>query len=302
MLICFVVMMIGIFLGPSTDKDDTDTKEKEPTQQADDSKEDDDDPTPEQDPELEPESVDERTELQEALKESLGGGSTLFYNTVRNDTTGNWRMLVYSSAENIVDHAVEYYNAYFESDDETHIAVNLGLGTTSIMNVYSGSMYIDVHEYIDKEEHDAKILGGGALLNSYTVDLSSGNIDDLSMVTGASGVTVDLRSIEESVIAAIPAEYNDGKWFDVSCDAYTDGEVSVTMQLDQKSSDEDAALSLAAQCFQIAKTSVESTGAEFGSCNIIVVNNGAPVGMFFTQDGKNFTSINEGKRTEIYLE
>lgn len=89
-------------------------------------------------------------------------------------------MLVFYSAENIVDHAVEYYNAYFSADDEIHIAVNLGLKTTSVMNVSGGVMYVSVHEYIDKEEHDAKVLGGGDLLKSYTVNLETGEIEDVS--------------------------------------------------------------------------------------------------------------------------
>ena len=100
--------------------------------------------------------------------------------SVRNDVTGKWRVLVFYSAENIVDHATEYYNTYFSSDDEIHIAVNLGLKTTSVMNVSGGVMSIGVHEYIDKEEHDAKVLGGGELLKSYTVNLETGETEDVS--------------------------------------------------------------------------------------------------------------------------
>ena len=117
-------------------------------------------------------------DAREALDDALGG--TTFYENVRNDVTGKWRVLVFYSAENIVDHATEYYNTYFSSDDEIHIAVNLGLKTTSVMNVSGGVMSIGVHEYIDKEEHDAKVLGGGELLKSYTVNLETGEIEDVS--------------------------------------------------------------------------------------------------------------------------
>lgn len=125
-----------------------------------------------------PAETEPEPDAREALDDALGG--TTFYENVRNDVTGKWRVLVFCSAENIVDHAVEYYNAYFSADDEIHIAVNLGLKTTSVMNVSGGVMYVSVHEYIDKEEHDAKVLGGGDLLKSYTVNLETGEIEDVS--------------------------------------------------------------------------------------------------------------------------
>ena len=125
-----------------------------------------------------PAETEPEPDAREALDDALGG--TTFYENVRNDVTGKWRVLVFYSAENIVDHAVEYYNAYFSADDEIHIAVNLGLKTTSVMNVSGGGMYVSVHEYIDKEEHDAKVLGGGDLLKSYTVNLETGEIEDVS--------------------------------------------------------------------------------------------------------------------------
>lgn len=125
-----------------------------------------------------PAETEPEPDAREALDDALGG--TTFYENVRNDVTGKWRVLVFYSAENIVDHAVEYYNAYFSADDEIHIAVNLGLKTTSVMNVSGGVMYVSVHEYIDKEEHDAKVLGGGDLLKSYTVNLETGETEDVS--------------------------------------------------------------------------------------------------------------------------
>lgn len=137
--------------------------------------------TPEESPlETKPEPNPESPELdaREALDDVLG--NTTFYKDVRNDVTGRWRVLVFYSSENIVDHALEYYNAYFSSDDEVHIAVNLGLNTTSSMTVGNGFMYIDVHEYIDGEEHDAKVLGSGQLLKSYMVNLETGETEDLS--------------------------------------------------------------------------------------------------------------------------
>ena len=102
-----------------------------------------------------PAETEPEPDAREALDDALGG--TTFYENVRNDVTGKWRVLVFYSAENIVDHAVEYYNAYFSADDEIHIAVNLGLKTTSVMNVSGGVMYVSVHEYIRSEEHTSEL-------------------------------------------------------------------------------------------------------------------------------------------------
>ncbi|MCI9457598.1 MAG: hypothetical protein HFE44_11580 [Oscillospiraceae bacterium] len=237
----------------------------------------------------------------DSLNEALGDPSALFYDNVQNDVTGNWRLMVYSSPETIVDHAVEYYNAYFESDKEIHWAVNQELKTTSCISVVLGDLHIDVHEYVDKEENDAKVLGGGKLLNSYIVNPSSGEIDNLSNVTGKSGESVSLESIKESIVALLPQEYRSGKWFDVSLNTGFDESVSVFIQIDQGSDDSDSALSLATEYFEIVKQEVENAGVTFDSFSMNVVNNGAPVGLFSTSDGKNFVSIANGKRTEISL-
>ncbi len=64
------------------------------------------------------------------------------------------------------------------------MVVNLGLKTTSALSVSNGIMYLDVHEYIDGEEHDAKVLGSGDLLKSYIIDINTGEIEDLSDADG----------------------------------------------------------------------------------------------------------------------
>lgn len=112
---------------------------------------------------------------------------------------------------------------------------------------------------------------------------------------------VNLRSLESAISDAIPQEYKSEKWFDVSCDELADEGISVIVQIDRGSGDSDAALAAAVQCFEISKTIVENSGATFATISVIVVNNGAPVGIFSTQDGKNFTSISDGKMAEISL-
>ena len=129
---------------------------------------------------------DERQTAKDDFNNSLGDTTPTFYKEVRNDTTGNWRLLVCYSSENMKDHIVDYYNAYAEADNEVHFIVNLYLKTTTVINNFSGELFVDVHEYIDKEETDAKVLGGGMLLESYTVNLSSGKVTELSSSSIAS--------------------------------------------------------------------------------------------------------------------
>ena len=110
-----------------------------------------------------------------------------------------------------------------------------------------------------------------------------------------------MESIKESIVALLPQEYRSGKWFDVSLNTGFDESVSVFIQIDQGSDDSDSALSLATEYFEIVKQEVENAGVTFDSFSMNVVNNGAPVGLFSTSDGKNFVSIANGKRTEISL-
>ena len=51
--------------------------------------------------------------LQEAFKEKIGGSGLTFYKSVPNDATGNWRVAVIYTSADMVENALDYYNAYF---------------------------------------------------------------------------------------------------------------------------------------------------------------------------------------------
>ncbi len=123
---------------------------------------------------------DPKEELQNHFSESIGGSSIRFSDSVRNDTTGRWRCTVLYTSEDMVKHALDYYHAYFSSDDELHFICNLNLKTTTAIAVVSGILYVDVHEYVENEEHDAKVLNSGKLLASYTVNTETGKIERLN--------------------------------------------------------------------------------------------------------------------------
>lgn len=112
---------------------------------------------------------------------------------------------------------------------------------------------------------------------------------------------LDLDALSAEILAAIPAAYQGSDWNNVTCDEGVDGFVFVIMQVDQKSDDTDAALALAAECYAVAREKVEGAGVTFDSVSVSVVNNGAALGIYATEDGKNFTLVSDGKRTEVSL-
>lgn len=87
---------------------------------------------------------------------------------VRNDKTGNWKITKISENINVEDYALSYYDLYME-DDEIHFIVNFNYSTTSNLSYMNGLLYLDIHEYVKKEERDASTLGSGMLLKSYVI-------------------------------------------------------------------------------------------------------------------------------------
>ena len=46
-------------------------------------------------------------------------------------------------------------------EGEVHFVINFNYKTTTVLNKMAGIFYVDVREYISKEEHDAAVLGSG---------------------------------------------------------------------------------------------------------------------------------------------
>lgn len=98
-------------------------------------------------------------------------------NDVRNDNTGNWRILKISENIDIEEYALSYADMYMK-DDEVHFIVNFNYHTTTWLNKMNGLLYVEIREYEDKEEHDAKVLGSGMILKSYVI-YPDGDIQEL---------------------------------------------------------------------------------------------------------------------------
>lgn len=158
-----VLFLIGIYLAP--------------TKPADEPKDDVDKVVENQQNEEE----EEPSEPEEPEETTLNGKHTLpsgmeflFVDNVRNDTTGRWRRAVTSDSYVPADYALEYYQQMFSSDDEIHAIWNATLKTTTRISASNGLLFVDTFEYVDGEEHDAKMLFTGTKLDSRIIDIATG--------------------------------------------------------------------------------------------------------------------------------
>lgn len=110
----------------------------------------------------------------------VDGISVTYYANVRNDTTGNWRLGVIYDSSDLNSYVVDYYNFFCRDDSEIHGIVNLGTETTvRISKVMSDTLEISVMEYVDGEEHDAKLLYSGDELERYWINMDTLEVDPI---------------------------------------------------------------------------------------------------------------------------
>lgn len=126
-----------------------------------------------------PETPSDSAEESEETDEDPLGFYVMFSDTYRNDVTGNWRLALIAENINIEEYALDYYKNYFKSDDEIHIVINFTLNTTTSIHVLGNLLDVTTMEYVDKEEHDAKIACSGTLLSEYHIDMKTGEIEKI---------------------------------------------------------------------------------------------------------------------------
>ena len=109
---------------------------------------------------------------------TISGITFNFSDSVRNDTTGKWKISLIADSATPDEYALNYYETLFSSDDEIHAIVNFSLNTTTKISVlYSGVLDVTVLEYVDGEEHDANELFSGMMLDEYWVHTDTGEIE-----------------------------------------------------------------------------------------------------------------------------
>lgn len=97
---------------------------------------------------------------------------------VRNDTTESWKKSTISESVDILEYLSSYKDLYM-SEGDTHWIINFSYNTTTRIYFTGGLLYIDITEYVNKEEHNADILGTGMLLGSYVI-YPDGDIEELN--------------------------------------------------------------------------------------------------------------------------
>lgn len=127
---------------------------------------------------------------------------------VRNDVTGNWRIATIAESIETQNYALDYYNKYFEGDEEIHAIVNFTYNTTSKISVMGNLLDVTIYEYVDKEEHDAKLLFSGMVLDEYFIDIDSGKILNAQETTSTKEVSPDsfVADVKDVIQGAISSK------------------------------------------------------------------------------------------------
>ena len=131
----------------------------------------------------EPETVEQ--EPTEKAEEPAAGkniddiGAYFSVSDVRNDVTGNWRISTIAENVDIQEYALSYYKEYFKDDKEIHAIVNFNYKTTTKISVIGNTRDVSIYDYVDGEEHDAKLLFSGTLLKEYSVNMDNGSIEEI---------------------------------------------------------------------------------------------------------------------------
>ena len=106
-------------------------------------------------------------------------GAYFSVSDVRNDVTGNWRISTIAENIDIQEYALSYYKEYFKDDKEIHAIVNFNYKTTTKISVIGNTLDVSIYDYVDGEEHDAKLLFSGTLLKEYSVNMDNGSIEEI---------------------------------------------------------------------------------------------------------------------------
>ena len=119
---------------------------------------------------------------------------------VRGDATGKWRYVLIYNKNTVNKFAVDYAKAYMQSGD-IHYIINFYLKTTSMLQLNNDILIVRTTEYVDKEELNASVIGGGLLLSDESYDMTNGQLFSVKSDESAGTVSAeDLISNIKKVI------------------------------------------------------------------------------------------------------
>ena len=176
-----MVILIGIF-GSSGDESKPKDNDTETIAEADD-----------QNSEIE--------ELKKELKDQYDVSEPSKF--VKGDATGDWRIVKVANGTAPSDYAVKYAKAYMK-DGDVHYIVNFSLNTTTQMRLNAGIVEAKTTEYVAKEEHDAKVIGGGMLYTDRFFDIDTG--EEITADADESKGTVESDELISAVETAIEGD------------------------------------------------------------------------------------------------
>ena len=132
----------------------------------------------------EPPTTVPETEAPETQAETIGEPAPNiefdYCGNVKNDKTGKWRLTKVNSTLDVTEYALYYYKNYFKSDDEIHAIINYSNDITIRISAISALGLLDVTTltHIQGEENDAAVLFGGDVINSYMINIKTGELVD----------------------------------------------------------------------------------------------------------------------------
>lgn len=127
----------------------------------------------------EPSTVSESSEISDDIPASVSGVDVTFASSINGDVTGNWRLARVATDKETQDYALDYYKAFFKSDDEIHWIVNFSNNTTASIKCMGDLLFVDTFDYVKGEELSAKDIGSGTLLSEYQITISTGDIEKI---------------------------------------------------------------------------------------------------------------------------
>ncbi len=108
--------------------------------------------------------------------QTVNGVSVAWFGAVRGDVTGNWYVCAIADSNPVDQYALDYYNAFFESDSEILGVWNATLNTMTKIAVVGGELNATTHEYVKGEEHDADLMYSGMVLTDNFYDMTTGEL------------------------------------------------------------------------------------------------------------------------------
>ena len=125
------------------------------------------------------------------------------------DNTGKWRIVLVANATAPYKYAVEYAKAYMQDADMTsiHYIVNFSLNTTTKLQLIDDMLCVTTTEYVDKEEHDASVIGNGLLYLEQYYDMNTG--EEIKSEADPDAGTVDAADLISAVEKAIEGDVAD---------------------------------------------------------------------------------------------